>query len=83
MFDPNYKIKHKPPFPERLRRYTGRQLPPPMVGDPRGNFRAWGVRCEVIYAHMMSLKMPPKPKPKTAGLWFYAEPLGKQHCHNP
>jgi len=73
-YDPNYKLKHKPPPVHRLAYY--KRLPPPMVGDPRPDLgwhckNPWKQRCEAVYAAMMAFKHGTVPPRSRVGLWYY------------
>lgn len=68
MYDPKYKLNHRPPPITRLLRY--KHFPPPMVGDPEFG-RTWKQRCEVIYTSMMARQRGTVPPHKRRGLWFH------------
>lgn len=79
-YDPNYKMKHRPPPIARLRKC---EYPPPMVGDP--DFQPtvkrkvgqtwqqsiWERRCNALYAYAMALKRGVVPNEERRGLWLW------------
>lgn len=76
MYDPKYKMRHRPPSIKRLFKWG--DYNPPMVGDPEvarwcGSRNYWDRRCHILYAHAIALKrgdvtalIPHR------GLWFHA-----------
>jgi len=72
MYDPDYKLRHKPPPVSRLAHY--KRLPPNMVGDPGGPWHCrnpWDQRCRAVYAHMIALKRGAVAPRERVGLWFW------------
>jgi hypothetical protein len=55
MYDPDYKLKHRPPSTERLIQH---ETPPePMIGDPYyPPGTSWEDRCKLVYDAMMRQK---------------------------
>jgi len=73
-YDPNYRMRHRPPPVSRLAHY--KHLPPHMVGDPQPHFgwrckNPWAQRCEAVYAHMMAIKHGAVAPRERVGLWFW------------
>jgi hypothetical protein len=69
IYDPNYKLRHKPPSIRRLLYYKYR--PPPMVGDPPRGGQTWDARCKAVYAAMMAEKRGEIPLHMMRGLWHW------------
>lgn len=74
VYDPRYKLRHKPPPVSRLAFY--KRLPPPMVGDPRPDLGwrcrdPWAQRCKAVYEAMMAVKRGAVTPRERVGLWFW------------
>jgi hypothetical protein len=70
MFDPDYKLKHRPPQAKRLLFY--KRLPPRMVGDPYIlPWSNWKQRCEILYLEAMRQKQGLRSTAEMRGLWSW------------
>jgi hypothetical protein len=73
MYDPNYRLKYRPPKISRLMKYQ--HLPPPLTDEPPRNWNNWEERCISVYVWMLDRKhgrVRPVPERERRGLWFYA-----------
>jgi hypothetical protein len=80
-YDPKYKMRYRPAPIGRLCKSS---WPMRMIGDPevenplrkvRGMTHAqsvWHLRCETIYAYMMTLKSGMIPHEDRRGLWMWS-----------